>query len=303
MKSRSLSNKTLPAANLHDWSSLNSDLLFIYDDAIPGGRANVFGERSSEFSAWYIRQGWAHLKSEGMEAHAVAGEWLLCFGSEIEQSFSEDVHLLSLRVQQAWPDGSALFSGGPLYQFAGKDYPKLEKLALPLLHLMQKVSWDEGKQDPRDSFLWRSRIDYLTYHDYQVKLLRWLSELARVMYAEGHEIHVPEAVDPRVTVAVQIIDALSPGELFPETEICQATGLTIGRLNRLAVIAYGLTLNAYWEDRRIKLARRAMENPSKRVKEIAADLGFVQLSHFSAWFKRNAGKSPRAYRNSLRDAG
>ncbi|MBC2603775.1 helix-turn-helix transcriptional regulator [Puniceicoccus vermicola] len=303
MKSKLLPRKEWPQANLHDWGSLGSDLLFIYDDAIPKGQGNTKGERFSEFSAWYLRRGWARMNADGHEIEANAGQWLLCYGKDIEQTFSDDVHLLSLRVQQGWPDGTHLFSGGPLYVLDGDPFPQLVKLAMPLLRLVQKVNWREGRKDPRDSFLWRSKIDYLTFLDYQVKLFRWLTELAKVMVGEGFEMHVPKDLDPRLVAALQVLDSMMPGEDFPEEKIVHSTGLTLGRLNRLAAQEFGYSLNAYWEKRRIRQARQALEIPAKRVKEVASELGFLQLSHFSAWFKRNVGVSPRSYRDQIFSSG
>ena len=117
---------------------------------------------------------------------------------------------------------------------------------------------------------------------------------------EGAAMHVPGSNDPRLASVFQVVDARSPSDPFPEASVCRASGLSIGRLNRLCVQAYGFTVHAYWERRRVQRARQALEVPAIRVKEVASELGFVQLSHFSAWFKRHAGASPRAYRQSLK---
>ncbi|MGE9290474.1 MAG: helix-turn-helix domain-containing protein [Puniceicoccales bacterium] len=292
-------SKNRPLANLHDWSSLGVNLYFIYDLEIPAGQGNMKQKRSAEFSAWFVRRGWAHVICDGYEVQAGVGEWLLCFGENIEQTFSDDVHLLSMRLKQNWPDGRPLFSGSPLYLLEGEKVPRLEKLAIPLLQLVKKRTWKGNVEDPNDSFLWGRRIDCDTYFDYQIRLFQWLRELARVMRREGVETHVPNAMDSRLVRAIQTLDSTLPGDSFPEDEIVHATGLSLGRLNRLAANEWGCSLNAYWENRRVAHARKGIEFPAKRIKEIASELGFSQLSHFSAWFKRHFGDSPRAYRAKI----
>lgn len=287
--------------NLHDWSSLRSELMFAFDQPISSGSTDAAGVRENDFSAWLVRSGSVHVRSDADECKAEAGQWLICYGKKIHQRFAPKTHILSMRILQSWPDGSPLFSGNTLHLLNAKKYPRLERLALPLLKMVETITLNESyEKDPRETFLWRTRLDYVSYIKYERQLLAWLAELAQSLLMEGSSMHVPGKIDPRLSKAFHLLDSVSPGQSFPEAGLCRATGLSIGRLNRLFVQAYGFTTLAYWEQRRIERARQVMNLPSIQIKEVASELGFVQLSHFSAWFKRHCGKSPRAYRQTLK---
>src|SRR5690606_27848725 len=133
-----------------------------FDSAIPAGKADRSGGREREFSAWLVRRGRAWIESDGQRAEAGAGEWLVCFGQQVTQRFSPDVHLLSLRVLQSWPDGSPLFGQGSLTVLEAARHPALERHAMRLLALTEKLRWnDDYERDMRTVFNWRTQMDYL----------------------------------------------------------------------------------------------------------------------------------------------
>ena len=114
---------------------------------------------------------------------------------------------------------------------------------------------------------------------------------------DGSEmVRAPDSTDPRVARALQVIDVQPPGGEYPGKAMTLASGLSIGRLNRLCAQLYGFTTHQYWERARLERARLALKADTQSIKEVAYGLGFLQLSHFSAWFKRHEGASPRAFR-------
>jgi len=46
----------------------------------------------------------------------------------------------------------------------------------------------------------------------------------------------------------------------------------------------------------IEHARQRLLQPESRIKEVAIELGFIHLPHFSKWFKQHTGKTPREMR-------
>jgi AraC-like DNA-binding protein len=286
--------------NLHRWQSLRSELLFIYDALVPAEAEETFGSREGEFSAWLIRKGSVELSADGERASARAGEWIVCFGRQVRQKFVRGSQLLSLRVLQNWPDGSGIFSGGPLAVFKASDYPQVERTAMRLLRSVGTPSLaGVAVDDPRFMFLWQTQFDYDRYLTYERNLLTWLGTLSAALQSKGLAVHQSVEVDVRLAKACQVIDSVPVGDPFPERALIRTTGLTLGRLNQLFNQTYGWSAHAHWEKRRVDRARHALERPDVRVKEVASQLGFLQLSHFSAWFKRNAGASPRAYRRQV----
>lgn len=67
----------------------------------------------------------------------------------------------------------------------------------------------------------------------------------------------------------------------------------------------GTQYNQYVRERRLQLARAALEDPRKQhlpVKDIALSCGFQDASHFSRRFQQRFGSPPNQYRESLRPA-
>jgi AraC-like DNA-binding protein len=264
---------------------------------MPDGSANGSHERHNELSAWLLRTGWARLEADGRERVVHPGQWLICSGKKIRQELSHDVSLLSVRIRHNWPEGTPLFSGGPLCLFDAGGYPELESIAMEMVRDVGTVNW--GSLDRNYAFLWENRISYRAYMRQQAHLHLWLCDLAEVLVREGWMLEIPAGVDARLAQALFVIDRQDIDGPCPVREMEAASGLTIKKLNRICEGSCGMTLHAYWEKRRIARARQALEQGGLNVKEIASGLGFSQLSHFSAWFKRHTGLAPRAYRSDF----
>ena len=61
----------------------------------------------------------------------------------------------------------------------------------------------------------------------------------------------------------------------------------------------GLPFVSYVARVRIEKAKHLLENPNRRVSEVAFEVGFRSLSQFNRAFRAIAGRSPRAYRQTL----
>jgi AraC-like DNA-binding protein len=104
-----------------------------------------------------------------------------------------------------------------------------------------------------------------------------------------------------LVLACNILDRTPLGEALPRALLQSETRLSISQLNRLCRKERGCCLREYRERIRLERACSALEDSSQSVKEIAYDLGFKQLSHFSIWFKKHRAKSPRSFRASVTD--
>jgi len=56
---------------------------------------------------------------------------------------------------------------------------------------------------------------------------------------------------------------------------------------------------AFIQNRLLLEARNLLQNSGMSVKEIAFELGFNELSYFSAFFKSKTGQSPRQYKSTF----
>lgn len=284
------------ACSLHDWESVRTELLFIHDSVIPAGAGDRSGDREREFSAWLVKEGTAWIESEGETIRAKKGQWLVCFGKHVSQRFAPNTRVLALRVAQSWPDGSPLFAGKTMAVMSAAEHPGLERHAMRLLALTEKLKWNDNyERDMRTVFHWRNQMSYAGFMDYQRHWQAWQVVLAEALDGAGFTVRAPDSTDPRVARALQVIDAQPPGAGFPEQAMTRASGLSIGRLNRLCAQVYGFTAHQYWERARLERARQALKAEAQSIKEVAYGLGFLQLSHFSAWFKRHEGVSPRKF--------
>ena len=59
---------------------------------------------------------------------------------------------------------------------------------------------------------------------------------------------------------------------------------------------FNTTPGAYFQQRRLQAAQQYLENTHVPIKDIAAQLGFANEFHFSAWFKKQSSCSPRKFR-------
>jgi len=287
--------------SLHDWNSLRTQLIYVRNGPMPKGSADGHYTRHNELSAWLLHRGSARLVADGKEFTVRAGQWLICNAKQIYQELSHDITLLSVRIRHDWPEGAQLFSSNsPVCIFPADGHPELESIAMEMVKDIGTVKW--GSYDRSYSFLWVNRVNYQAYIRQQAHLCLWLSELADVLAKQpGWDITIPAGVDARLAQAMFVIDRQHLDKHYPIEEMETASGLGIKKLNRISLAACGMTLHAYWEQRRVERARRALEQEGVSVKEIASGLGFTQLSHFSAWFKRHTGEAPRGYRLKFTD--
>ncbi len=277
----------------HDWETLSGKLKFIYDLRIPKGQAQGLYERKGEYSAWLIRQGTATVEAEGRKVEAALGDWLFCFADLLHQQFAPDTRLLSVRIENHWPQAEPFFQGPPLLLLKSPDYPMLEQLAMEMRRQVNIRSWSTDV--PAFVFSWKTHVSYPSFLRHQRQLIQWKEQISEILVSHGYRLNVPNGVDPRLAHALNAVESTGFVEAFSGAAIARESGLTIRQLNRLCVQTYGLTIQAYWEQRRIEHAQQMLAAGGISVKMVASSLGFSQLSNFSAWFKQKAGVPPRAY--------
>lgn len=278
--------------SLRDWENLRTHVLFVHDSILPAGTVDGDFQRHGEYGAWLLRSGSGRIDVGNEHAIASPGRWLFCFADVLHQSVSPDARLLSVRVASAWPDGEPLFRGRTFVQVDAAAHPRLEQLAMAMRHALGEVA--PRPEHPSFTFLRRTRVDYEGYTRYQHHLTEWDILTARIFREHGVSMRVPAGIDPRLAAALHEIDHLPLNAPFPR-DVEAVGGLSLGQLNRMCLRVAGQTLYAYWDNRRLARAKLMLRQPSASVKEIAYQLGFRQLSHFSAWFKRHEGASPRSF--------
>lgn len=274
-----------------EWASLHSNLIWVYDGVVEEcWRHGVYS--SPHPSALLVRRGSFEIKVGEKRIKASAGQWLFPPCGEYWRECSDDTHVLSIRFQARWPSGEELFQEGLGLVLSAIDYPELEKAARPLSRFI-------GKKYPK-AFRYYLMDEPATLGDHlrlQLLFTTWLEAVADALTRQNLVPTRMGRMDPRLLKAVRTMERSVLSVLMPEREIAREAGLSISQFNRLFMKQFGMSPHAYLDRRRESYAVTALQSSSLSIKEIANQLGFSSLPHFSAWFRRHHGLSPREFRS------
>jgi AraC-like DNA-binding protein len=283
-----------PPLLYRDWLNLKTNLLWCYDSPIGDRNRRDTGVQSVAYSnnaAWLVRRGSAEVRHGNQVLRAGPGEWLIAKPAQRTQRFAPDTHLLSLSFDARWPDGSKWLDEGLSVVLSAQACPELEKLALPMVELMGELARDSW--DVRDE-----HVPFTAFLKLQSLLNDWLSCLGSTLVSHGVRPVTHGGIDERVARAVRLLEGHSLGEALDLRQLAAQAGLSPVHLARLFRQDLALTPYAYFEKLRLEFACRRLRVPDARIKEVAIDLGFASLSHFSKWFRKHQAQSPRQYRQA-----
>lgn len=201
------------------------------------------------------------------------------------QRFAPDTHLLSIRFVHAWPDGRALFDQGLPLVLEDNKFPALRTSAEALIKACRIHA------DVRD-MLWDQRVTTRQYLHIETVFAAFVLEWAAALEQSGCVAGVEHAIDSRVQAALTLLERAD----LSITELARRLSLSRSQLDRLFSDVLGCTPRGYKEQRRVTRVREALRYSADPIKTIAYREGFRRLSHFSAWFTRATGLSPRRYR-------
>jgi len=274
---------------LAEWAHLHSHLIWIYDGPVnPDGRHGTVA--APHLTAWLLRAGSVEVKVRGRRLTARAGEWLFPPPGEVWRRFSDDARLLSVRFRASWPSGEELFSDGLGVSLRATDYPELERAARPLAVFVKR-------QFPHpDTHLLNTPATLATHLRLQSLFADWLRASVDALTRSGLVPARMGHIDARLLKAVQLVERHNLATTFSEGELAAAVGLSVSQLNRLFLRQFRVSSRGYFERRRCEHAVAALQGSARTVKEVAYELGFSSLPHFSAWAKRRLGYSPRVFR-------
>lgn len=102
--------------------------------------------------------------------------------------------------------------------------------------------------------------------------------------------------DPRIETLLAHLQAAWMSPTPDRGQLAIAAGVSPRQVDRLIKIATGKTLVENHHQFRYDRICSSLLESGLRVKEIAGEAGFSNLSSFSRWFVKRAGCSPRTYR-------
>lgn len=274
---------------LGEWAHLHAHLIWIYDGPVdPTGRTGL--REAPHLTAWLLREGEVELRVRNIKLKARAGQWLFPPPGKVWRQFSGDARILSVRYRASWPSGEELFADGLGVSLPAVEYPELERTAKPLATFVKR-------QFPTpDIGLLTAPATLDTHLRLQKLFAAWLDASVRALSRAGLVPARMGRIDARLLRAVQLLERHNLGKIFAEKSLADEIGLSVSQLNRLFLHQFGVSSYGYYERRRRQYAIAALRGSARTVKEVAYELGFSSLPHFSAWAKRQLGDSPRDFR-------
>jgi AraC-like DNA-binding protein len=274
---------------LSDWASLHAHLVWVYDGAVsPDGRNGLVN--SNHLTAWLIRRGSVKVTIGERVFCASAGQWLFPPSGKRWQSFSDQARILSVRFHASWPTGESLFQDGLPNPLRAGSHPELLRAALPLAHFVRQHFPGATNN------LMQLPATFASHLRLQTIFSKWMETVVNVLISEGLLPSRMGKMDQRLLAAVRMLDIYPLTARMSEVKLAARSGLSVSQLNRLFVRQFGCSSLGYFERRRYQHGLALLNNSSKTVKEVAFDLGFSSLPHFSTWFSRRHGISPSMFR-------
>lgn len=232
------------------------------------------------FILHYIQSGRGIFRSEGREYPLAAGQGFL-ITPETLVHYEADLHdpwiyawvgLRGLHIR-ALLERAGLSAGSPV--FTAADLPPFEGFYAKLL---------EAREQPGGDLL------------AQAEVYRLLAALvAGAPQPTARRLAPPPAREAHLAKAAAVIENGYSRKLGAE-DIARAVGLDRTYLSSLFKHAYGVPLQTFVLQYRMRRARELLRNPSLSVSDVARSVGYPDPFLFSKMFKRVCGVSPTAYR-------
>ncbi len=147
----------------------------------------------------------------------------------------------------------------------------------------------------RDSYF-HTRV--LTKKQYR-SMLRLLEIFARHLTILSNQIAVESAAsEPMVVTRAREFIAQNQSGAICLSTVAKSVNTSTFYFCKLFKRATGLTFTDYLARVRIEKAKRLLQDPNRRVNEVAYEVGFQSLTHFNRTFKKIADQSPTSYRQS-----
>ncbi|MGH9140513.1 MAG: helix-turn-helix transcriptional regulator [Vicinamibacterales bacterium] len=137
--------------------------------------------------------------------------------------------------------------------------------------------------------------------DIEERVVALLERVLGLAYADQRPLPSRHQTVSAVDLADSVKRWVAPRVLqrLTLTRIAKAVGCSVFHLCRSFRRATGLTLHAYRDEVRLRLALERLEHGDRDLSRIALDLGYSSHSHFTAAFRRAFGTPPSAARKLL----
>lgn len=253
-------------------------------------RTKGYELKADEDSAWLILEGEATVTHDGREHRAGPGCWMFPKPGKRTQAFVGPLHFISVTFRWQWPGGRHLFDEGLTRTLAAAELPWLETAAREIIAQVQSITPDT--------------YYHIGYHSLTLmqsaqlfeQAARWACAFHRAMNHLGVAPDTGMTNDPRVELLLERLQARCNSAQPDRERLASEAGVSPRQLDRLLKEVTGRTLIENHNAFRHEQVCRGLLEHGCRVKEVAADAGFLDPASFSRWFSKRAGCSPRAFR-------
>jgi AraC-like DNA-binding protein/ligand-binding sensor protein len=131
-------------------------------------------------------------------------------------------------------------------------------------------------------------------------IVRLLTFFAEQLSALINQIVLEQQnAEPLLVQKARAYIATNKAELLSLADVAKASGASVFHFCKVFKKSTGLKFTDYVARARLEDARTQLLNPSRRISEIAYDVGFQSLTQFNRMFKRIFGQSPTEFRTHL----
>ena len=270
------------------WSLLRCRLSWAYDRPlkISPGRSNYVFHPTG---AWLVRRGSVCLHfPEGPEHHG-PGQWIFPRHAAGEQEFTDDAHILSLRFLAEWPNGKAVFDHSKTITIPERKAPLLNNAAAELVAFVGTRFARDGRPNDLNTTLQE-------HFQLQSLFFTWLAAYHHTLQGLGIRENTLNHFHQKLQLALYDLNNQLLSEPLREGELARRIGWSVSHLNKIFTREIGRTPTAFWNERRLNVARSKLVSETESIKAIAYELGFSTPENFSHWFRIHTGHAPRDYR-------
>ena len=231
----------------------------------------------------YVLEGEAHASVEGEESEVHSASVLLArpgIPHELVADCGDTLKTLDTKFDVLAKDIASSLSGLPglLCDSGGHLRAALEQMRLEGL---QRRPW---YREVCSALLFRGVVDVLR-------------ETATGFPIEGATCFVEPTQEPELLTRLDEIIELNINEDVTVSDLAAAVGYSPEHLTRKLRQLAGMAPHHYVMRRKIEVAKRMLLDSKKSIKEIALDLGFKTIHHFTRAFGRWVGAPPARWRD------
>jgi len=281
-------NTTPHHLSLTDWDRLRIDLAWAYEGTVSEAYQEEVSPHYGQ-SVFLIEQGSVIISTPEGTAKGTTGDWVLPKQGKRHQKFSADAKVISIHLDLHWPGGTPLFEWDTALVIPSIEELTWERRARQLVRFIDRefkgARWE----------LRNHNATLTTWHELHRFFSAWFDVVLKGLLERGHRPAHLVTIDSRLLAGIELLDHQPFSNSYKEQEVASHAGLSVSQWNRLFLKQFSMTPRRYYDKKRLDSAWARIRGGGL-LKEIAFDLGFCSLPHFSAWFHQKTGCTPTEFR-------